>query len=136
VVVERVECRTERLHRRHRVDAKPLEPVAEPLEVVELRDRECRKSRLVLDRRSKGGVVGKPLERGELAVRKDPEQVDDGRTEDRILAARHAGGRRCPLLHRRRCGFLLAFGRTHVAELRSCPPPGFPPSGRAGERRS
>ena len=75
--MEGVDRLDERRHRRRDVDADLVEASPEPAEVHELRARHLRERRLVVDGRREPGVLREPLERAELAVGEDAEEVDD-----------------------------------------------------------
>ena len=78
VLVEGVHRRGERLHRLGRVRAEFGQPVPDPPEVVELRRRHARDLRLAVQRRGQPGVGGQALERCELPVGDQPQEVGDG----------------------------------------------------------
>src|SRR4051794_9788291 len=76
-VVKGVERRDEGPHGHLRVDAHLLEPLTEHLEVRELGRCHLRQRHLVADGRRPTRVLGQPLERGQLCVRQQREQIDD-----------------------------------------------------------
>ncbi len=76
--MEAVEGRGERVHGLGRLDVDRGEAVAQLLEVVELGGRHLRQLRLVGHGGRQLGVLGEPLEGGQLTVGERAEQVDDG----------------------------------------------------------
>ena len=76
--VEDVEGLHERRHRLDRVGAQGRDPLEQRLDVAELDRRHLAERELVGQLHGELGVVGQPLERGDLAVGDRPEQVDHG----------------------------------------------------------